>query len=125
MEELFVTAKTACVGDTAAFTVAVLAALGRVTVRAGSTPVAEITPPPVIETVLASPSTAPMANMVAIGKYDAVKVVQLGAATLLITVTTWLVQVVDIFVPVAAAAPTMVVPFDPQTCACVVVLNES
>jgi hypothetical protein len=40
---------------------------------------------------------------------------QVGAAMPLIAVTTWFVQVVAVLVPVAAAAATIVVPFDPNT----------
>ena len=57
------------------------------------------------------------------GRNEEVREVQVGAATALITVNTWLVQVVDELVPVAAAAWTMVVPLDPLTRACVVVLT--
>ena len=46
-----------------------------------------------------------------------------GAAMPLMAVTVWFVQVVAVFAPVAAAAPTMVVPFEPQTCVWFVVLK--
>ena len=55
----------------------------------------------------------PPKAIVIVGRNAVVSDVQVGAAMLLITVTTWLVQVVAVFVPVAAAASTMVVPFEP------------
>jgi hypothetical protein len=70
-----------------------------------------------------TPPTGTLLDPVPVGRKDVVSVVQVGTAIPLIAVITWLEQVVAVLVPVAAAAPTIVLPFDPHTCVWFVVFS--